>query len=301
MKRSPVVALLLPILFLELARPALAAAGSAAPTGATQSRNFDPAATRGPRVNDAVSPHELPGGLRPRRSVPPHELPGGLRPHRSVPPHELPGGLRPHRSEPGGEAPGADRSRRFVYDAPNGIQIVVHGHRPGSSAFVGRATLAAPGGESMIFDLADGGRFGPSVLIDNEILVGYRLSRSGQVTSVTFDDGTRTVRSARGGRSHGESHAAYLALAGALAERHSPEFLREIDVALRSMHRDRAVPAQAREWIECALGITGYVVSIWGIFGGCVVAGVPTLGASCILAILAHEAAVASAILSCFP
>ncbi|MDX1500883.1 MAG: hypothetical protein R3325_00875 [Thermoanaerobaculia bacterium] len=224
-------------------------------------------------------------------------LPGPIQRIQKEPPRPSPRPL-PRTQAPDGSG---GRVERFGYDAPNGFRIEVLAWPAERGGFTAAATLTAASGEQMTFEMSPDAGLGPSVLIDGQVVVRYATGRDGRLRELTVHDGDRAVSSFHPRGGHGGDHRAYLHLAETLASRHSAEFLREMRVALTALDREAVAPASLREFFECALGITGYVVSVWGIIAGCVVGGVPTLGASCVFAILAHEVAVASAILACFP
>jgi len=194
-----------------------------------------------------------------------------------------------------------DQLQRYSFDLPNGYVIdALAWIVPRTDGPSGRAVLRSPDGERMTFQFVRADDGSPVVVIDDDILVHYRIGRDGRVARVVVDDGARAVASARRAGDGAVAPEAYRFLVDRLAATHSPEFVRGMTEGLAALDR-QALPAGVRQVIECLLSVTGYVFSIWGLVAGCSAGAAITLGASCILAILAHETAAASAILSCLP
>lgn len=194
-----------------------------------------------------------------------------------------------------------DKLQRYSFELPNGYVIDALAWKiPRTDGPNGRAVLRGPNGESMSFQFVRADDGSPVVVIDDSLLVHYRVAPDGRVTRVVVDDGVRAVSSVRRAGDSAVSPEAYRFLADRLVESHSPEFVEGMTTGLAALDRE-AMPAGLRQIIECLLSVTGYVLSIWGLVAGCSVGGAITLGASCILAIFSHETAAASAILSCLP
>lgn len=189
--------------------------------------------------------------------------------------------------------------QRYTFEAPNGFIIDVLARPAPGGGYTASTVLRSASGEQMTLDFAAGaGRNSKNVLIDGDILVSYTMARNGRVRLVTVDDGVRSVSSRSMNR--GGTGQAYDHLRDGILKRHSPEFIEAAEVALKAVDRT-AMPASARHFIECTLGVIGWTASVWTLVTACTVLGIPTLGASCIIAIALHEAAAAAAILGCFP
>jgi hypothetical protein len=218
-------------------------------------------------------------------------------------------GPNSNRSRLGDQRPGPDdrttpegdraAARDFEWVAPNGLVARISSYPDGRGNYASSASLTSPDGESMTLDFLPASEGGPVALIDGAILVSYTVTDDGRVSSVLVDNGDRAVKSARHRKPSRADDSAYALLIESLGEHHSARFLAQSGQALNDLERQGIAPATLRFIIECSLGVAGYIASIGGLVTGCTAAGVVTFGASCAIAILAHELAVASGVMAC--
>jgi len=307
--RNPAARILLPVLALQLLLPLTSWAALPGNSG-PQQHELSPG---GPNSNrsrvDALEPDSgrrdlNPGGPNSNRN---RLGPGpnsnrnrlGPGPNSNLPRLDdlRPDGRGPSRDRPGGPAGPAPRA--FEWTAPNGFVARVTTYRDAGGSTASSAVLRSPDGEELSVEFLPAAEGGPVALIDDQILVSYRVTRDGRVASVLVDDGFRAVRTVRPRKPSRADDAAYSVLLEALAERHSATFIAESARALSALERQAVAPATLRFTLECSLGVIGYIASIAGLISGCSPAAVASLGSSCALAIFAHEIAVASGVMAC--
>lgn len=199
-------------------------------------------------------------------------------------------------------------------EADNGFDVsVVNGqwrHR-GHTHVGGTGSIASPWGEKMAVRYWSNPDGSFAVEYDGNAILHYTfddLGALGNVTSVT-EEGVQTVfagqRAERAALGTSDpltfDFSPYELFLGQIARNHSRGFLDGADVLWRQIEpAGTAAPAScAVDILACTAAILGWIASVPTIAGACTAGAAVTLGASCLGAILGHEAAGAASVAAC--
>jgi hypothetical protein len=194
--------------------------------------------------------------------------------------------------------PPAPSPHACVYRTTNGFSV---------AATENTILFQNPLGETMAAKLLFHERESPgfTAVLDDAIAVDYVFEPCGREDAVvkeitvSFAGQTVTAPGVSLTNQTPEARAAFNLLTNALTRLHSREFYEGVFNAGQDIMRcpDRYLVSGSGEKgkISCILAVAGYGLSIGGLVAACV----GTVGAGCILALLAHEVGAASVLASC--